>query len=27
MSGNVLLPGKNARITPTSFDDWLKSLG
>lgn len=26
MSGNVLLPGANARITPTSFDDWLETL-
>lgn len=26
MSGNALLPGKDARITPTSFDDWLKTL-
>jgi uncharacterized protein YbjT (DUF2867 family) len=23
MAGNVLLPGKNARITPTTFDKWL----
>lgn len=23
MAGNVLLPGKNARIEPTTFDDWL----
>ena len=23
MAGNVLLPGENARIAPTSFDDWL----
>jgi uncharacterized protein YbjT (DUF2867 family) len=27
MSGNVLLPAKNARITPTTFDAWLKTLG
>lgn len=27
MSGNVLLPAKDARITPTSFDDWLRTLG
>jgi hypothetical protein len=25
MAGNVLLPGARARITPTSFDDWLSS--
>lgn len=23
MSGNVLLPGENARIAPTTFDQWL----
>jgi uncharacterized protein YbjT (DUF2867 family) len=23
MAGNVLLPGENARITPTTFEDWL----
>ncbi|MBK3642917.1 SDR family oxidoreductase [Streptomyces sp. MBT33] len=23
MAGNVLLPGKDARIAPTTFDDWL----
>lgn len=23
MAGNVLLPGENARIEPTTFDDWL----
>ncbi|WP_326546951.1 NAD(P)H-binding protein [Mycolicibacterium sp. ND9-15] len=23
MAGNVLLPGKNARLAPTTFDDWL----
>jgi uncharacterized protein YbjT (DUF2867 family) len=23
MAGNVLLPGENARITATTFDDWL----
>jgi uncharacterized protein YbjT (DUF2867 family) len=23
MAGNVLLPGENARIAPTTFDDWL----
>ena len=23
MAGNVLLPGENARIAPTAFDDWL----
>lgn len=23
MAGNVLLPGDNARIAPTTFDDWL----
>jgi uncharacterized protein YbjT (DUF2867 family) len=23
MAGNVLLPGENARIAPTSFDQWL----
>jgi len=23
MAGNVLLPGQNARIAPTTFDDWL----
>lgn len=22
MAGNVLLPGENARIEPTTFDDW-----
>src|SRR5215207_10518526 len=27
MSGNVLLPGENARIAPTTFDDWLAQLG
>ena len=26
MAGNVLLPGKGARIAPTTFDDWLKAL-
>lgn len=25
IAGNVLLPGARARITPTSFDDWLSS--
>ena len=23
MAGNVLLPGENARIAPTTFDQWL----
>jgi hypothetical protein len=23
MAGDVLLPGPNARIAPTTFDDWL----
>jgi uncharacterized protein YbjT (DUF2867 family) len=23
MAGNVMLPGENARIAPTTFDDWL----
>jgi hypothetical protein len=23
MAGDVLLPGANARIAPTTFDDWL----
>jgi uncharacterized protein YbjT (DUF2867 family) len=23
MAGEVLLPGENARLTPTTFDDWL----
>jgi hypothetical protein len=23
MAGSVLLPGENARIAPTTFDDWL----
>jgi hypothetical protein len=23
MAGNVWLPGENARIAPTTFDDWL----
>jgi hypothetical protein len=23
MAGNVLLPGENARIAPTTFDLWL----
>ena len=23
MAGNVMLPGENARITPTTFDEWL----
>jgi len=26
MSGNALLPGPGARITPTTFDEWLTSL-
>jgi hypothetical protein len=26
-AGNALLPGTGARITPTSFDDWLSSGG
>ena len=26
MAGNVLLPAENARITPTTFDDWLATL-
>lgn len=25
MAGNVLLPGENARIAPTTFDEWLAS--
>ncbi len=25
MAGNVLLPGPNARIMPTTFDDWLSA--
>jgi uncharacterized protein YbjT (DUF2867 family) len=25
MAGDVLLPGKGARITPTTFDQWLES--
>jgi uncharacterized protein YbjT (DUF2867 family) len=25
MAGNVLLPGENARIAPTTFEDWLAS--
>lgn len=25
MAGNVLLPSENARIAPTTFDDWLAS--
>jgi hypothetical protein len=25
MAGDVLLPGPDARITPTTFDDWLAS--
>ena len=24
MAGDVLLPGPNARIAPTTFDDWLE---
>ncbi len=27
MAGNVLLPGPEARILPTTFDEWLDSLG
>ena len=27
MAGSVLLPGPDAEIAPTSFDDWLASLG
>jgi hypothetical protein len=23
MAGNVMLPGENARITSTTFDEWL----
>jgi hypothetical protein len=23
MAGNVLLPGEDARIAPTTFDEWL----
>ncbi|WP_328390194.1 hypothetical protein [Nocardia sp. NBC_00416] len=23
MAGNALLPGKDARIAPTTFDEWL----
>ena len=23
MAGNVMLPGENARVTPTTFDNWL----
>ena len=23
MAGNSLLPGENARIAPTTFDEWL----
>lgn len=26
MAGNVLLPGKDARITPTTFEDWLATV-
>ncbi len=26
MAGDVLLPGDDARIAPTTFDDWLASL-
>lgn len=26
MAGSVLLPGENARIAPTTFDDWLAGL-
>lgn len=26
MAGNVMLPGERARITPTTFDDWLAAL-
>ena len=25
MAGNVLLPGDNARIAATSFEDWLSA--
>lgn len=27
MAGNVLLPGDNAQIAPTSFDEWLAAAG
>ena len=27
MAGNVLLPGENARIAPTTFEQWLASGG
>ena len=27
MAGEVLLPGPNARIAPTTFDDWLATQG
>jgi uncharacterized protein YbjT (DUF2867 family) len=27
MAGDVLLPGPDARIAPTTFDDWLAALG
>jgi uncharacterized protein YbjT (DUF2867 family) len=27
MAGNVLLPGENARIAPTRFEDWLAAGG
>ncbi|WP_245670528.1 hypothetical protein [Nocardia flavorosea] len=23
MAGNVLLPGENARLAPTTFEEWL----
>ncbi|GAB4050459.1 SDR family oxidoreductase [Catellatospora paridis] len=26
MAGDVLLPGKDARIAPTGFDEWLRAL-
>jgi uncharacterized protein YbjT (DUF2867 family) len=26
MAGNVLLPGDGARITPTTFEEWLKNV-
>jgi hypothetical protein len=25
MAGDVLLPGEDARIAPTTFDDWLSA--
>jgi uncharacterized protein YbjT (DUF2867 family) len=27
MAGNVMLPGENARIAPTTFEDWLAAGG